>query len=35
MLLGMIIIIIIGIVKIGSFGKVFDIVRSGCRFDFE
>ena len=35
MLLGMTTIIIIGTVKIGSFGKVFDIARSGCRLDFE
>lgn len=35
MLLGMTTIIIIGTVKIGSFGKVFDIARSGCRLDFD
>lgn len=35
MLLGMTTIIIIGTVKIGSFGKVFDIARSGRRLDFD
>lgn len=35
MLGGMIIIIIVGIVKVGSFGKVFDIVYRGYRFEIE